>query len=658
MPGESLFRLGPPVRARCYPLRIVRTAPRPAGVGPGRRARALGRRAPVRLGGETMDRTTGRPRQGGISRIVMKYPRLIVTLCFVCAMTLVLLVGVRQLYLLTRHDLENRQRDLEVRTVGVNALISAERRRLLFLRDYAQHVLASAAQTQTRNVRPATANTTSAATPDTNQSAWEAPGAMDGPPVYGTNAQGLSGLAGFRRDDATFPADLALARAIGPLLAISQNADAIQKTVAFISSNGLYVMSPERPAAGVETMLRRFARMPYYRDQLPDRNPSHDVVWTPVYNEFQQGEAIATLSAPVYVGGRFRGVVVMDVTPSHLLALQLSSGILNEEETATDFALMNDSGTAIYFHNGDMTKTRPAPFTDDLLEPARASVGSWLHEGKGTLEYRGHYLLYQRIGDSQWVLASATDNAELSLDAARRLFSSPLIVAWLALAVLLVGTRRLVNHIFGRYVEASARAEALARSDPLTGLANRRRFDEAFEEAVERAGRAPGGPNSIALLMIDIDFFKRINDRWGHATGDRVLEILAELMRANLRSVDLPARIGGEEFAALLPDTDRATAAAVAERLRSAVEAHATHQDSDAKADPARPETIPFSVSIGVAASPEDCAAGYEAMMAVADRRLYVAKAGGRNRVVFEDAANAANAANSANAAPPGPVNA
>jgi diguanylate cyclase len=587
-------------------------------------------------------------RQPGIaSRVVMKSPRLIVTLCFVCAMVLVAIVGVRQLYQITRHDLENRQRDLEVRAAGVNALIASESRRLLFLREYAQHVLASfpdptqphsTRQPHAAPPRPAP-SATSTADSDTGLSTWEIPGAMDGPPVFGTNADGLYGLKGFHRDETTLAADLVLARQIGPLLAISQNADAVEMTAAFISSNGLYVISPQRPAANVRAMFRRFEQMPYYRGQLPDSNTSHDVVWTPVYTEFQQGEAIATLSAPIYVRGRFRGVVLMDVTPSRLLALQLSSGILTDDDTTTDFALVNSNGNAIYFHNGNMIAARPASFTDDLLQAARTSAAAWLRNGKAVVERGGHYLIYQRIGDTQWGLTSATDDLELTLNAARRVFSSPLIVAWLALGALLFGTLRVVNHIFGRYVEASGRLAALARSDPLTGLANRRSFDEAFSQAIERAARAPGGPAPIAVLMIDIDFFKHVNDRWGHAAGDRVLEILADLMRTSLRTVDFPARLGGEEFAALLPDADRATGAAVAERLRRAVEAHAAHAGSAVEPDAARPETIPFSISIGVAASPEDGPAASEALMAVADRRLYRAKESGRNRVVADDAA-------------------
>lgn len=582
--------------------------------------------------------TAARTRTDRFSTIVMQRPRLVVTVCFIGAMLLLIVVGLRQLYNMTRNDLHSRQRDLEVRAVGVDALIEAERRRLMFLRNFAEHQLSAREQPS-----PAEQSAVMKALAASTQPVWRVPGTLDGPGVYGTSAAGLGGLEGFQRDAATLPADIALARAISPLVQISQHADAVQSTVAFISSNGLFVIAPENQGRTVPELLRRFSTMNYYRGQLPARNPGRDVLWTPVYTGLQKGESISTLSAPVYVGNRFRGAVVMDITQSRLLSLQLSSGDTDDDEhDAVEFGLLNSNGHVVYFRNGTLTEQRPAAFSIDLLQRAQTSADRWMQKGSGYVEHRGEYLLYQRVGQTHWMLLAPTDNTELTLAAARRVFSSPVIAAWIVLVLLLMGTLRIVTNIFGHYVEASERLELLARSDPLTGLANRRRFEEAFAEALERAQRADGtdstdsdgsAPARMAVLMLDIDFFKRVNDRYGHAAGDRVLTIFAHLLHANLRSVDLPARVGGEEFAALLPDADLATAAAVAERVRSAVEAHA--RDTGAPAGSA--DTIAFTVSIGVAASPEDGYADYEALMQVADRRLYVAKESGRNRVVRAD---------------------
>jgi len=585
-----------------------------------------------------MQHTPGRTRPHGFSSMVMRHPHLVVTVCFLAAMALVSGVGLRQLYQMTRYDLHSRQRDLEVRAVGVDALISAERRRLLFLRDYAEHLLASPSQQRVGLQNPKV----QAALRDSDQPQWEAPGAMDGPRVFGTNAQGLAGIDGFDRDAAALPADIVLARSISPLLAISQHADAVQSTVAYISANGLYVLSPERPDAHAPDLLRRFSTMPYYRLHATGQNAGHDIVWTPIYTESKKGEAIATLSAPVYTNGRFRGAVVMDVAPSRLLSLQLATSNLTDDDSPVEFGLLNSNGDLVYFVDGKITSQRPARFDPYLLDMARTQAAAWMARGQGYVERSGRYLLFQHVGESHWILLTDTDDSELTLAAARRVFSSPLIVAWLAIAVLLIGTLRVVKHIFGQYVEASTRLETLARSDPLTGLANRRRFQEAFDETLERAARESGDEATtpaMALLMLDIDYFKRVNDRFGHAAGDRVLVIFADILRGNLRSAEMPARVGGEEFAALLPGADLATAAAVAERIRQAVEAHAANaaQTASMPGEAVNPDAIAFTVSIGVAASPADCPAHYEALMQVADRRLYTAKESGRNRVVAED---------------------
>jgi len=140
------------------------------------------------------------------------------------------------------------------------------------------------------------------------------------------------------------------------------------------------------------------------------------------------------------------------------------------------------------------------------------------------------------------------------------------------------------------------------------------------------------------MLMIDIDFFKRVNDRWGHASGDHVLVALADVLRQNLREIDLPARLGGEEFAVLLPQTTLADAEATAERLRAAVQGTPVAPAPDAPPPGEGDGHIHFTVSIGVAEAVSDDSRTLDAMLATADRRLYAAKQAGRNRVCAADA--------------------
>lgn len=162
-----------------------------------------------------------------------------------------------------------------------------------------------------------------------------------------------------------------------------------------------------------------------------------------------------------------------------------------------------------------------------------------------------------------------------------------------------------------------------AETDPLTGLANRRAFFEAlrrYEILVREGDRA-------SVLMLDLDHFKRINDRYGHAVGDEVLQRFAEVLRDTVRGEDVPARIGGEEFAVLLPHTGLDGALTLAERIRSAVAQRCSL--------PEYPE-LQVTVSVGVSElSAQDTAA--DRALVRADAALYEAKACGRDRVVIHE---------------------
>ena len=162
----------------------------------------------------------------------------------------------------------------------------------------------------------------------------------------------------------------------------------------------------------------------------------------------------------------------------------------------------------------------------------------------------------------------------------------------------------------------------LAITDPLTGLFNRRYMET---QVAMLAGEAVSEERPFALLLADIDLFKAINDTHGHDVGDRVLTELGERIRGNLRAIDLPCRIGGEEFMIALPDTDMRAACEVAERLRRAV--YSKPFDGGAKPGP-----LSLTISVGVAAR-EVGSDTLEHMLKRADEALYRAKREGRNRV-------------------------
>jgi diguanylate cyclase (GGDEF)-like protein len=161
--------------------------------------------------------------------------------------------------------------------------------------------------------------------------------------------------------------------------------------------------------------------------------------------------------------------------------------------------------------------------------------------------------------------------------------------------------------------------ERLSTQDGLTGLANRRRFDEDLERETEGALRHA---RRIALVMLDLDDFKLVNDTFGHQRGDHVLTEAAAVLRREARSADHVYRYGGEEFGVLVHESDAAGAALVAERMRAAVETHFARAG------------VTQTVSCGVASVPEH-AVSAEELVAAADSALYAAKQDGRNRVVI-----------------------
>lgn len=181
------------------------------------------------------------------------------------------------------------------------------------------------------------------------------------------------------------------------------------------------------------------------------------------------------------------------------------------------------------------------------------------------------------------------------------------------------------NRILLREIEArSADLELLSRQDPLTGLANRRDFDQRLAMEIERSQRQ-GLP--LAAAMLDLDHFKLVNDRCGHAVGDAVLRQVAELIRQHCRRIDLVSRYGGEEFALALPASSGAAAAMLCERIRAAMLTFNWRSLHPA---------LESGVTLSAGVSELHPGMNGEGLLSAADDWLYAAKRAGRNRVLPE----------------------
>lgn len=177
------------------------------------------------------------------------------------------------------------------------------------------------------------------------------------------------------------------------------------------------------------------------------------------------------------------------------------------------------------------------------------------------------------------------------------------------------------NTAQNKLIVLAKKLEKTSQTDELTGLPNRRALKEAMENEVVRVTRSG---RDFSVILCDIDHFKVINDRYGHAVGDQALRHLATLFTERIRKYDMAARWGGEEFLLVLPDTDLKEALLIAERIRSAIEKTPMHDSSG--------NTVTLTISSGVCSWREH--SQLDELFRIADKRLYHAKTTGRNQVV------------------------
>jgi diguanylate cyclase (GGDEF)-like protein len=257
---------------------------------------------------------------------------------------------------------------------------------------------------------------------------------------------------------------------------------------------------------------------------------------------------------------------------------------------------------------GEVLSSRLPKVVTDVTEEPRA--------GRRRLRYRTSSCLLVPLvaGDRLLAVLNLADRADGqafdSQDLAKvRSFVAPATLALLA----------------GRLAKDKADLALLVATDPLTGLFNRRHFTTRLEEEIARAHR---DRSNLTVLAVDVDLFKSVNDRFGHAAGDAVLRAVAHVIKGAIRFFDVCARMGGDEFVILLRGSE-ASALQTAERLRKRIAEWRPEPELDLHAD------LTVTVSVGLASLAPETTSAQDLLMR-ADRALYAAKVGGRNRVGIE----------------------
>ena len=364
--------------------------------------------------------------------------------------------------------------------------------------------------------------------------------------------------------------------------------------------------------------------------------------------------ALMAASLAVVVRGGERGEIGKWVAALLLQALGwltvLGRGILPDAVSIVAANLLMAASYALMLAAIAALRGLPWPRGACLLPPAATALACLLLVDNFALRVAWTSLFYSvqfalilralgaapeiRQGRARWLLIGATVAAMLALalragaallGADFATLASPvaahpaqMVVFVVALATATVGSLGFILVIMER---TDREIRALAMTDSLTQVCNRRAFIERAEQEYAAAQRSR---TPLTLLMIDVDHFKRINDDHGHLAGDEVLVEIARELSARLRRQDIIGRYGGEEFCVVAPNTDLAGAHVLAESLRSVLEA-----------TPLTPHAIRVTISIGITVCPATCAAcqpDLTTMLGQADAALYEAKRGGRNR--------------------------
>ncbi|HEV8658692.1 MAG TPA: diguanylate cyclase [Thermoanaerobaculia bacterium] len=236
-------------------------------------------------------------------------------------------------------------------------------------------------------------------------------------------------------------------------------------------------------------------------------------------------------------------------------------------------------------------------------------------ELKSNPEFRARYII-MLTGESEQ--ADKIEGLELGADDyVTKPFQGPELLARVRAAKRIVDLQK-------ELMESNRRLELLSITDGLTKLHNHRHFQDELHRAFEESQRYQ---RPLSLAMIDIDFFKKINDTYGHAIGDEVLKAIARLYKESVRSTDLVARYGGEEFAVMMPETELQDGCTFAEKIRALIESTVI---------PTQAGPVTATVSVGVASVPHSRIHSAKELIIAADRALYRAKKSGRNQVHAE----------------------
>lgn len=386
----------------------------------------------------------------------------------------------------------------------------------------------------------------------------------------------------------------------------------------YVSRAGFYLSTDATQQDSITEYYYRLATSPWFTQQSQRDNPNRGVKWQTTFSRDKTPAAqTVTAAVPLDYEQYWFGVLAIQLSVNEMTQF-LTQSVEGEDEG--EYQLYDRRMNLIASSESDASKRT------QLSQEVQAQLAhAYEQQNEGSVRQFSRYISWEKLRNFDGVLLRIHSLEEgvrgdfgsisIALTLLWVLFTTMLIISWIVI-------RRMVRNMSTLQDSLAWRAW----HDMLTRLYNR---GALFERASKSLADCQKAGESLAVIQLDIDHFKSINDRFGHQAGDRVLIHIGRVILNKIRKEDIAGRVGGEEFCLVLPDTSLAQATVIAERIRESINSREILIS--------RNQTIRVSASLGVCSSDELAQYDFQVLQSIADKRLYLAKTSGRNRVCAED---------------------
>ncbi|HCM1976888.1 TPA: cellulose biosynthesis regulator YedQ [Salmonella enterica subsp. houtenae serovar 47:z36:-] len=442
-------------------------------------------------------------------------------------------------------------------------------------------------------------------------------------PLYGVSDQFVARTTLLSRDNRDLANELTATLELGYLARLARLARSsamLTLEIMYVSRSGFYLSTlPTAYGSDIVSRYSQYVTQPWFIEQSQRRNPPRGVRWfTSAQPYFADGQQKMTASLPLDHDNYWYGVLAMDIPVASLQRFLRDAA---EKDIEGEYQLYDN-------HLRLLADSTPEQQTANTLnDRERALLAHEMEKDTlGGLRLGTRYVSWERLDHFDGILLRVHTFREgiqgyfgsisIALTLLWGLFTAMLLISWGVI-------RHMVRNMF--VLQNSLQWQAW--HDPLTRLYNR---GALFEKASRLAKRYRESRKPFSVIQLDLDYFKSVNDRFGHQAGDRVLSHAAGLIGSTIRAHDIAGRVGGEEFCIVLPDATKAQALQIAERIRQRI--------NDKEMLVMKSTTLRISASMGISSAEEYGDYDFEQLQLLADKRLYYAKQSGRNRICASDA--------------------